>query len=58
MTADELEKAPQVIKDKAVDMTGMPGYKFAMTVSTLDCTGCGSCATVLAPARRVRRLWS
>ena len=46
MNAEEFEKAPQVIKDKAVDMTGMPGYKFAMTVSTLDCTGCGSCATV------------
>ena len=28
------------------DMTGMPGYKFAMTVSVLDCTGCGSCANV------------
>ena len=28
------------------DMTGMPGYKFAMTVSVLDCTGCGSCASV------------
>ena len=27
-------------------MTGMPGYKFAMTVSALDCTGCGSCANV------------
>ena len=27
-------------------MTGMPGMKFAMTVSVLDCTGCGSCANV------------
>lgn len=29
-----------------MDMTGMPGYKFAISVSVLDCTGCGSCANV------------
>ncbi|MBP3736933.1 MAG: pyruvate:ferredoxin (flavodoxin) oxidoreductase [Lachnospiraceae bacterium] len=28
------------------DMTGMPGYKFAIVVSSMDCTGCGSCANV------------
>ena len=44
MTADEAAKAPEGMKMK--DMTGMPGYKFAMTVSALDCTGCGSCANV------------
>ena len=44
MTADEAAKAPAEMKMK--DMTGMPGYKFAMTVSALDCTGCGSCANV------------
>lgn len=44
MTADEAAKAPEGMKMK--DMTGMPGYKFAMTVSVLDCTGCGSCANV------------
>ena len=44
MTADEAAKAPESMKMK--DMTGMPGYKFAMTVSALDCTGCGSCANV------------
>ena len=27
-------------------MTGMKEYKFTMTVSALDCTGCGSCANV------------
>ena len=26
--------------------TGMPQYKFVMTISSLDCTGCGSCANV------------
>ena len=44
MTADEAAKAPADMKMK--DMTGMPGYKFAMTISPLDCTGCGSCANV------------
>ncbi len=28
------------------DLTGVPGYKFAIVVSTMDCTGCGSCANV------------
>ena len=28
------------------DMNGMPGYKFSITVSALDCTGCGSCVNV------------
>ena len=27
-------------------MTGMKEYQFTMTVSALDCTGCGSCANV------------
>ena len=44
MTADEAAKAPEGMKMR--DVTGMPGYKFAMTVSALDCTGCGSCANV------------
>ena len=44
MTEAEAAKAPASMK--MTDMTGMPGYKFAMTVSVLDCTGCGSCANV------------
>ena len=44
MTEEEAAKAPA--GTKTADMTGMPGYKFAMTVSVLDCTGCGSCANV------------
>ncbi len=44
MTAEEAAAAPADMKMK--DMTGMPGMKFAMTISTLDCTGCGSCANV------------
>ena len=31
---------------EALDMIGMPGMKFSMTVSAYDCTGCGSCANV------------
>lgn len=44
MTAEEAAKAPAGMK--TLDMNGMPGYKFAITVSALDCTGCGSCANV------------
>ncbi|MEG1205388.1 MAG: pyruvate:ferredoxin (flavodoxin) oxidoreductase [Angelakisella sp.] len=44
MTAEEAAKAPEGMK--MMDMTGLPGYKFAMTISALDCTGCGSCANV------------
>ena len=41
LTEDELAKAPE--GTKAIDMIGMPGMKFTMTVSAYDCTGCGSC---------------
>ena len=44
MTEEEAAKAPEGMKK--VPMTGMPGYYFAVTVSVLDCTGCGSCANV------------
>ena len=44
MTADEAAKAPKDMK--LVDLKGMDGYKFGITVSALDCTGCGSCANV------------
>ena len=44
MTADEAAKAPADMK--VLPMTGMADYKFAITVSALDCTGCGSCANV------------
>ena len=44
MTDAELAAAPAAVKSKA--MTGMPGMNFVMTISTLDCTGCGSCVQV------------
>ncbi len=46
MTEDELAKAPALAKEKAITCTGMPGYYFVMTMSALDCTGCGSCVNV------------
>ncbi len=44
MTSEQAANAPE--GSLSMDMTGMPGYKFAMSVSVLDCTGCGSCANV------------
>ena len=44
LTDDEVKSAPSQMK--AVDMNGLPEHKFAMTLSVLDCTGCGSCAHV------------
>ena len=44
MTAEELAAAPAGTPSKA--MTGMPGMNFVMTISPLDCTGCGSCVNV------------
>ncbi|MGO5052797.1 pyruvate:ferredoxin (flavodoxin) oxidoreductase [Lachnospiraceae bacterium LCP25S3_G4] len=44
LTEEEAAKAPEGIN--TIDMVGMPGMKFAITVSALDCTGCGSCANV------------
>ena len=44
LTEEELAKAPE--GTEAIDMIGMPGLKFTMTVSAYDCTGCGSCVNV------------
>ena len=44
MTEEEVAAAPEGLK--TLPMTGMANYKFAMVVSALDCTGCGSCANV------------
>ena len=49
MTKDEAAKAPEGMK--MTKMTGMPEMEFAITVSALDCTGCGSCANV-CPGRK------
>ena len=44
MTEAEAAAAPEGMQYK--DMTGMLGYKFAITISAYDCTGCGSCVNV------------
>ena len=44
LTEEEAKNAPEGIK--YINMTGMSGLYFAMAVSVLDCTGCGSCANV------------
>ena len=43
MTDEELAAAPAGTKAKP--MKGVPGMNFAMVISPLDCTGCGSCVT-------------
>ncbi len=50
MTEAEVAAAPEATK--SMNMTGMPDLKFVMTVSTLDCTGCGCCAQVCPGKRR------
>ena len=44
LTEEEVAQAPEGLK--TLDMIGMPGMKFTMTVSAYDCTGCGSCVNV------------
>ena len=44
MTDDELAKAPE--GTKGLKIAGLDKMNFVMTVSALDCTGCGSCVNV------------
>ena len=44
LTEEEAAAAPEGMQ--TLDLTGMKEYKFTMTVSAYDCTGCGSCANV------------
>ena len=44
LTEEEAANAPEGMI--TLPMTGMKEYKFSMTVSAYDCTGCGSCANV------------
>ena len=44
LTEEEAANAPEGMI--TLPMTGMKEYKFSMTVSAYDCTGCGSCVNV------------
>ena len=44
MTEDDAAKAPEGMK--MLPMTGVADHKFGITVSTLDCTGCGACVEI------------
>jgi pyruvate-ferredoxin/flavodoxin oxidoreductase len=48
LTAEEAEKAPESLKYKP--MTGLPGMNYTISLSVLDCTGCGACANT-CPAK-------
>lgn len=41
---EQAKSAPE--GTKMIPMTGLAGFQFGMTLSVLDCTGCGSCANV------------
>lgn len=53
MTEEEAAKAPTSLPSK--DAIGAKGLKFAITISPLDCTGCGNCAQV-CPAPKGKAL--
>ena len=40
------EKEAEPVKDSVLPMRGEDGKYFAIGISTMDCTGCGSCANV------------
>ena len=44
MTDDEKQNAPEGMS--SLPMAGMSQYHFAVTISDVDCTGCGSCQAV------------
>ncbi len=50
LDAEEMKKAPADMKTKQMAGKGCENYQYSVTVSVLDCTGCGSCANV-CPAK-------
>ena len=53
MTEEEAANAPATLPSK--DAIGAKGLKFAITISPLDCTGCGNCAQI-CPAPKGKAL--
>ena len=43
LSAEEVAAAPEALKAKKMNGKGCEEYQFAMTVSPLDCMGCGVC---------------
>jgi len=39
-------QAANAPEGQIIDLNGLPGYKYTMSVSAMDCTGCGSCVNV------------
>ncbi|MBO4837966.1 MAG: pyruvate:ferredoxin (flavodoxin) oxidoreductase [Lachnospiraceae bacterium] len=55
LNEEDVKNAPEGMPMK--DLMGMPGYKFSVTVSALDCMGCGSCVNVCpAPGKAIAML--
>ena len=51
----EVKAAPASMKLVAAKGKGLEAYKFAMTVSPLDCMGCGSCVNICpAPGKALK----
>ncbi len=50
LTETEVENAPKAIRFKDATGKGAEGMKFHMSISVLDCTGCGSCVNI-CPAK-------
>ncbi len=52
LTEAEVAAAPAALKAAKMNGKGCEEYKFAMTVSPLDCMGCGVCVTVCPTAAK------
>lgn len=50
LSEEEASKAPAQMKLK--DAAGLEGFKFGLVLSSLDCTGCGSCINVCPGNRK------
>ena len=55
LSAEEVAAAPEALKAKKMNGKGCEEYQFAMTVSPLDCMGCGVCVGVCpAPGKALK----
>ncbi len=42
--------------DKMLDLLGVPNHKFIVSISPMDCTGCGSCVNICPGKKREKAL--